>query len=162
MQSPAPLTSSAVQTQLPSLAIFIILTACAAGTGALFEPGPWYEQLQRPAWNPPNWVFAPVWTLLYIAIAIAGWRTWRVRRSFDAALGVWGLQLVLNALWSWLFFGIHSPGAALLDIIAMLAAILSFIVLARRRDKVAAWLFIPYAAWVTFAGVLNFAIWRLN
>jgi tryptophan-rich sensory protein len=145
-----------------ALAIFIVVTACAAAIGGLFEPGPWYEQLRRPAWNPPNWVFAPVWTALYLAIAIAGWRAWRVSRRVDAALGLWSLQLVLNALWSWLFFGMHRPGTALLDLLALLAAILAFIVAVRTRDAIAAWLFVPYAVWVTFAGALNFAIWQLN
>lgn len=145
-----------------SLLIFAVMVAAAASTGALFEPGEWYEQLNRPSWTPPDWLFPVAWTALYAGIALAGWLVWRRTARIGAALCIWGAQLVFNALWSWLFFGLHRPGLALIDIVAMLTLILTFIVLARRHSVLASWLFAPYAAWVTFAGALNFAIWRLN
>lgn len=145
-----------------SLGVFALLVAAAAYTGSRFQPGIWYAELAKPAWTPPGWVFPPVWTLLYIAIAVAGWLVWTgsgTRRG--AALGAWGVQLVANAAWSWLFFELHRVGLALLDIGVMLAAILGFILLTWSMRRVAAVLFIPYALWVLYAGALNLAIWRL-
>lgn len=147
---------------LPSLLVFIASVALTSIFGAQFEPGTWYAQLQKPAWNPPNWVFAPVWTLLYIAIAAAGWLVWRKTRRGTFTLQVWGLQLVANGLWSWLFFGMHRPGIALVDIAALFLLIVSFIVAARRYSVAASWLFVPYAIWVGFAAALNGSIWRAN
>ena len=147
---------------LPSLLVFIASVALTSIIGAQFEPGTWYAQLQKPAWNPPNWVFAPVWTVLYIAIAAAGWLVWRKTRRVTPALQVWGLQLVANGLWSWLFFGMHRPGIALVDIAALFFLIVSFIVAARRYSVAASWLFVPYAIWVGFAAALNGSIWRAN
>lgn len=125
-------------------------------------PGEWYAGLRKPQWTPPNWLFAPAWTVLYIAVAVAGWLVWRNRRRVDAALMLWGLQLATNAAWSWLFFGLHRPGLALLDILAMLGLIVGFIDAARHINRTAALLFVPYALWVTFAGALNCAIWLMN
>jgi len=145
-----------------ALFVFIALVGCAALAGAQFEPGSWYAQLAKPAWTPPNALFAPVWSVLYLAIAIAGWLVWRAARGFNAVLQIWGLQLVLNMLWSWLFFGLHRPLLALLDIVLLLLSIIAFIATARRRSVVASWLFVPYLAWVAFAAALNVAIVRLN
>lgn len=142
--------------------IFLALVAATASSGAFFMPGEWYASLRKPAWTPPGWLFGPAWTVLYVAIAVAGWLVWRARRRIDAPLVVWGLQLIANAAWSWLFFGLHRPGLALFDILVMLSLIIGFIVLARRSSRAAAWLFVPYALWVTFAGALNFAIWWMN
>jgi tryptophan-rich sensory protein len=140
---------------------FLFLVGAAAVTGSQFMPGEWYLTLQKPAWTPPGWLFGPVWTLLYIMIAVAGWRVWRAA-GVGPALVVWGTGLALNALWSWLMFGIHRIDLALVDIVALLASIAVFIALAWRVDRVAAWLFVPYVAWVGFATALNFAIWRMN
>lgn len=150
------------QSHVPALILFVVLVAVAASTGAMFEPGAWYEQLAKPSWNPPNAVFGPVWTVLYIGIAIAGWLTWRASARMTVALLLWIAQLVLNWAWSFLFFGLHRPDLALVDILLLLATIFAFIVSARRRSPVASWLFVPYAAWVSFAIALNFSIWRLN
>ncbi|HTM73534.1 MAG TPA: TspO/MBR family protein [Pseudolabrys sp.] len=145
-----------------TLALFIVLVL-GGGTliGVTTLPGGWYAGLIKPSFNPPNWVFAPAWTLLYLLIAIAGWRIWQ-RDLRSAAMTAWFIQLGLNFVWSPVFFGAHRIGLALAIIVALLAAILSFIATAWPRDRVASWLFVPYAAWVTFATALNAAVWRLN
>jgi translocator protein len=145
-----------------SLLVFIALVAATALTGAQFQPGPWYAQLAKPSWTPPNWLFGPVWTLLYIGIAVAGWLVWRKTGRIDAALWIWIAQLALNAMWSWLFFGLHRPDLALANIVLMLVLIAWFIVVARGVSPVASYLFIPYLLWVSYATALNFAIWRAN
>jgi translocator protein len=147
-------------TRYLSLVVFLLLVAAAALFGTQFEPGAWHAGLQKPAWNPPNWVFGPVWSLLYVLIAIAGWLAWRARDRLLLAL--WGVQLLLNALWSWLFFGLRLPFVALADIVLLLLVIIAFIVVAWPRERAAAWLFMPYAAWVGFATALNAAIALLN
>lgn len=143
------------------LLFFFALVAAAALTGQAFQPGEWYEGLAKPDFTPPNWIFPVAWTALYILIAIAGWRVWRAPEG-RAALGVWIVALGLNAAWSFLMFGQHAIGLALVDIYALLAAIFAFIVLAWKADRPAALLFVPYAAWVSFASVLNLAVWQLN
>ena len=145
-----------------SLALFLLIVfggGLAIGYATL--PGDWYAGLAKPAFNPPNWVFAPAWSLLYICIALAGWRIWRADESAPLK-PLWIGQLILNFLWSPVFFGRHLPGPALVVILALLATILVFIARAWDRDRIAAWLFIPYAAWVAFASLLNAAIVRLN
>ena len=129
--------------------------------GFFTAPGPWYEALAKPSFNPPNWLFGPVWTVLYVLIAVAGWRIWQRERS-GAAMKLWWLQLTLNFLWSPVFFALHRIGLALVVILALLAAVLVFIAIARKVDGLAAWLFVPYAAWVAFASLLNASIWMLN
>ena len=146
-----------------SLVVFFALVAVAAFFGAQFGPGAWYEGLAKPSWNPPNWLFGPVWTALYIGIAVAGWLVWKQsgqRRT--PALALWIAQLALNAAWSWLFFGLHRPDLALGNILALLACIVAFAVAARPLSPAAAWLFVPYALWVSFATTLNASIWQLN
>jgi tryptophan-rich sensory protein len=146
-----------------SLAVFIAIVTAVALTGALFRPGPWYEALTKPEWTPPNWLFAPAWTVLYIMIAVAGWLAWRrAGGRVDPAVSMWALQLIFNAAWSWLFFGRHSMFVALIDIVAMLLCILAFIVINMTTNRWAAWLFVPYALWVSYAAALNLALWRLN
>lgn len=146
------------------LLLFLALSFGAAAFGAQFAPGSWYAALAKPSWNPPSWVFGPVWTLLYAMMAVAAWLVWRQAgwRAAAPALAVFALQLVLNALWSWIFFGLHAPGWALLEILALWLAILATIVLFARVRPLAAWLLVPYLAWVSFAAVLNFTLWRLN
>jgi translocator protein len=154
--------TSRIQQHWPSLVFFVVIVGAAAVFGAQFEQGQWYQALQKPSWNPPGAVFGPVWTTLYVCIAIAGWLVWCAARRVDAALTLWIVQLVLNAAWSWLFFGMHRPDLALVDIVLLLAAIIAFIVVAQKTSTLARWLFVPYALWVAFATALNFAIWRMN
>jgi translocator protein len=144
------------------LALFIALVL-GGGTfiGLMTLPGAWYDGIAKPPFNPPDWIFAPVWTLLYILVAVAGWRTW-LRAPRSVAMAVWFAQLALNFVWSPVFFGAHRPGAALVIVTALLATILIFIVMRWPRDRIAALLFTPYAAWVAFASLLNGAIWILN
>lgn len=144
-----------------SLIIFLGLVVMAAATGAQFVPGPWYEALTKPWWTPPNWVFPVAWTALYIMIAVAGWRVWRSEGA-GAALAVWAIGLVLNAAWSWIMFSRHEIGLALADLALLWLSIAAFIVLALPVDRLAAYLFVPYLAWVSYAGALNLAIWRMN
>ncbi len=147
-----------------SLAVFVAMVAVVAALGALFSPDQWYAALAKPAWNPPNWVFGPVWTILYAMIAVAGWLLWLRRREpkSRAALVLFALQLVVNALWSWLFFGLKSPALALLDITVMWLLIAATVAMSFQVHRAAGWLLIPYWAWVSFAAALNLAIWQLN
>ena len=150
---------------MTSFIVFFLLTAGAATLGAVFQPGPWYAALAKPALTPPDWVFPVAWTLLYAMIAIAGWLLWRHRHRHSQgqiAIAAWGLQLVLNAAWSWIFFGLHLTGVALAEIIVLFAVILVTIILGRNTSPLAAGLLGPYLAWVGFATWLNYGIWRLN
>lgn len=146
-----------------SLAAWLGLTFAAALVGSRFRPGDWYASLAKPAWTPPGALFAPVWTALYLAMGIAAWMVWRRGgRSRAPALGLYLVQLALNALWSYLFFGLHRPDLALLDIGLLWAAILPVMLRFGRIRSVAGALILPYLLWVSFAACLNFAIWRLN
>lgn len=129
--------------------------------GATNLPGEWYAGLAKPGFVPPNWAFPVAWTILYIMIAIAGWRTFR-REPSGRAMLVWAAQLALNFAWSPVMFTMHQIGAALIILICLFVAIVAYISLEKSQDQLAAALFAPYAAWVAFAGVLNAAIWRLN
>jgi translocator protein len=147
-----------------ALAGFIALCSLAAAIGALFRPGEWYEQLAKPSWRPPNWLFAPVWTLLYLTIAVSGWLVWReVGLAGGAlALSIYLVQLLLNASWTPLFFGLHRPDLALLDIALLWLTISATMAVFYPLSASAAWLLLPYLLWVSFAAALNFSIWRLN
>jgi benzodiazapine receptor len=145
-----------------SLILFLLLVVGGGLViGYLTAPGDWYAGLTKPAFNPPGWLFAPVWTVLYIVVAIAGWLVWQ-RAPSDWSMRLWWAQLVLNFLWSPTFFGAHEIGLALIVVLLLLAAIIAFIATAWQRDRVTAWLFVPYATWVAFASVLNAAILALN
>ncbi|SCL69570.1 TspO/MBR family protein [Micromonospora chersina] len=135
----------------------------AAAVGALGVRGTQeeYASLAQPAWAPPSWLFGPVWTVLYALIAVAGWLVWR-QAGWGPALGAWVTQLVLNAVWTPLFFGADRYGLAFAEIVLMWLAIGVTVALFRRVSRPAALLLLPYWAWVTFAAALNFAIWRLN
>ena len=138
--------------------LLLLLTACfaAAGLGAWFNLGPlqdWYPSLRKPAWTPPNWVFAPVWTTLYLLMALAASRT---------AMTWFAVQLVLNAAWSGLFFSLHQPGVAFAEILVLWFAIVATLCSFGRISILAAGLFTPYLLWVTFAAILNGTIWRMN
>jgi benzodiazapine receptor len=144
------------------LACFII---CVVGVGltvgALNIPGAWYSSLAKPAFNPPNWIFAPAWTVLYLLIAIAGERISRKGWAAPSAR-LWLAQLVTNFFWSPIFFSLHSVGTALAVIALLLALIIAFMVSVVPIDRISAILFVPYAAWVSFALLLNYSIWTLN
>lgn len=144
-----------------TLIIFLVLVAAAALTGMKFLPGAWYEALAKPEWTPPNWVFPPAWTALYIMIAVAGWRVFE-KQGIVPALIVWAVSLQLNAAWSIFMFKEHSIELALADIAALWISIVVFIALTWRSNRVASLLFVPYLAWVSYAVALNFAIWQLN
>ncbi len=136
----------------------------AAAVGARFLPGAWYAALAKPSWTPPDGVFAPIWTTLYVLMAVAAWRVWR-RAGFAGAplaLAVYALQLALNALWSYLFFGLHRPLLALADVVALWLAIAATLALFWRVERTAGLLLVPYLAWVTVAAALNAALVRLN
>jgi tryptophan-rich sensory protein len=143
---------------------FVVACFLAAATGVLFKPGDWYERLRKPSWRPPNWLFAPVWTVLYLMIAFAGWLVWRSAGFGGAstALALYALQLLLNALWTPVFFGLHRLDLGFAVIVALWLAIAATIVAFAPVNGVAALLMIPYLAWVSFASLLNFAVWRLN
>lgn len=144
-----------------SLAVFLALVAAAAVTGMMFQPGDWYAALSKPAFTPPNWVFPVAWTLLYIMIAFAGWLALQAA-GMGTAVAIWGAALMLNAAWSYLMFGQHEIGMALVDLVLLWLAIVGFIVATWGSVPKAAYLFVPYLAWVSFAGLLNYEIWRLN
>ena len=143
---------------------WLALSAATASVGVLVRPGAWYRTIVKPEWTPPDALFGPVWTVLYVCMAIAAWRVWN-KGGFGAARGALTLylaQLALNAAWSFLFFGLHRPGWAAVEIVILLAAILGTIRAFARHDRIAAVLLVPYALWVGFAAALTFAIWRLN
>ncbi|HRO48951.1 MAG TPA: tryptophan-rich sensory protein [Hyphomicrobium sp.] len=143
-------------------ALFIIaVVAISMLIGYITQPGPWYASLAKPSFNPPGWVFGPVWTVLYMLIALAGWRIWRAAPS-STAMWLWIAQMILNWFWSPAFFGLNAPWLAFALIVCMLATIVAFIVQARKYDRLAAALFVPYLAWVSFATVLNGSIAAMN
>jgi tryptophan-rich sensory protein len=145
--------------------ISIAIPQLVAAAGAYFTitgRGSWYEAIERPEWNPPNWVFGPVWTLLYILMGIAFYLVWKSGKPARLAMILWCVQLGLNFLWSYLFFGQHQIGWALVEIIALWLAILATIFAFAKINKGASWLLVPYISWVSFAAILNYAIWIMN
>jgi tryptophan-rich sensory protein len=147
-----------------ALAGWVLVCFAATAMGGLFPPGEWYASLKKPSWNPPGWVFGPVWTALHAMMAVAAWLVWKrggwaaQRRPLALFLG----QLILNAAWTPLFFGLHRPGLAFAEIVLLWLAIAATLVAFRPVSRVAAWLLAPYLAWVSFAAGLNFTLWRLN
>lgn len=151
------------------LGLVVSLAICfgAAGLGSLFTTpsvAGWYATLRKPPWTPPNWIFGPVWSLLYLGMAVAAWLVWR-RAGFSGArlaLTLFAVQLVLNVGWSALFFTLHRPGVAFGEIVLLWVLILATLLSFWPLSRAAGWLMMPYLAWVGFAAALNFAIWRLN
>ena len=144
------------------LGIFLVVVlAVGAIIGTQSVPGVWYENLAKPPFNPPNWIFGPVWFTLYAMIAVAGWRIWMIDAN-SAAMKIWFAQMGLNWVWSPVWFIGQMLWPAFAIIIAILALIVAFIFTARRLDPPAAWLFVPYLAWVGFATLLNLSIALLN
>ena len=152
--------------QALALGLFYLLCFLAAGLGSLFTMvslGSWYAGLAKPSWNPPNWIFGPVWTALYAMMAVAGWMVWlRGRATRQPALRWFSVQLVLNVGWSAVFFGLQLPGLAFVEILVLWVAIAATLVTSWKVSRAAGILLAPYLLWVSFAAVLNFAIWRLN
>ena len=147
------------------LLLFILATVAIGAAGSIFtQPNisTWYAHLNHPSITPPNWVFAPVWTTLYVMMAVAAWRVWRITGLKSIELLAWGLQLALNLAWSAIFFGLHRIGAALVEILLLDLAILTTLLLFWRRDAIAGALLLPYLAWTGFATLLTWRFWQLN
>lgn len=149
---------------LLALVGWLLLTFLAPAAGAWTTSPAWYAELMKPSWSPPASLFGPVWTLLYVLMAVAAWLVWREggwarqRRPLTLYL----VQLVLNAAWTPIFFGLRQPGWALIEIIVLWLAILATMLAFARAQRIAAFLLVPYLAWVSFAAFLNFTLWRLN
>jgi tryptophan-rich sensory protein len=146
---------------------FVLLAQAAGLVGLPFTDraiGGWYDDLDKPSFNPPNWVFGPVWTVLYLLIGVAAWMVWRHHDSprRGTALTWWGLQLLLNAAWTPLFFGAQALWVAFIELAVLWVAVILTIGEFRRIDRVAAWLMVPYLAWISFAGVLNGSLAVMN
>lgn len=143
----------------------LCIVASALGAIASINARDFYAELVRPEWAPPGWVFGPVWSTLYLCMAIAVWLVWRtpsVNRARNIALGLFVVQLAVNALWSWLFFAWHMGGAAFVDVVLLWFLIAATIAVFWQFSKVAALLLVPYILWVSFASALNFAVWQAN
>jgi len=162
------MSMSARSKDILTLVVFVLICQAAGGIGGLFTAtsvGTWYAALRKPPYNPPGWIFGPVWTVLYALMGVAAWLV--VRRGWDsvavkAALAAFVAQLVLNMLWSAVFFGMRSPGIAFIELLGLWVAILVTIRLFWRVSPTAGALLVPYVLWVSFAAVLNYSIWRLN
>lgn len=144
-------------------ALFLLSVTLAAAVGGFVMPGDWYnEELIQPSWTPPNSVFGPVWTILYLTIAVAGFRVWLVDGWQTGAHGMYAVQIFLNAAWTFVFFGLHAPTASLGVIVALLLAIVVTAILFAKQDRLAALLLVPYLLWVGYATSLNAGIVALN
>jgi benzodiazapine receptor len=148
------------------LLLWVLLCAAAGAIGAVAtsQAPEFYASLTQPSWAPPAKLFGPVWSVLYLTMAVAAWLVWRERGWARArgALGLFVFQLLLNAVWSWLFFNVHDGALAFADIVALLALIIATMVAFARVRALAAWLLVPYLLWVSFATALNWSVWQLN
>ncbi|GAB11512.1 putative TspO/MBR family protein [Gordonia araii NBRC 100433] len=150
---------------LPALLVSLLAVGVVATLGGLASASAAeeYQRLDQPSWAPPSWVFGPVWTALYVLMAVAAWLVWRAQPSWrNPAIVLYGVQLLLNLAWSPLFFGLEWRGLALVDIIVLDLAVAATIVLFWRANRLAATLLIPYLAWILFATALNYSVWMLN
>jgi len=150
-----------------TLIVFIILCFTAAALGSIFTNSSlksWYPSIKKPSWNPPNRIFAPVWTGLYMMMAVAGWMVWErlPQKGFSLPMALFFVQLVLNTIWSMVFFGLRNPGWAFVEVVLLWIVIILTMISFWTVYWVAGALFLPYFLWVSFAAVLNFTIWRLN
>jgi len=166
MLEPTKDRPNAIRDLLGLFALIILCLAVSGIGGAITATSvdTWYRALVKPPFNPPDWVFAPVWTTLYILMGIAAWRVWRTR-SFEATrtgFAVFSVQLCLNLAWSFLFFGLQRIDLALFEIVILLCAIITNTILFWRIERLAGLLFVPYVAWVTYATILNASLWLLN
>jgi len=146
--------------------LFFILVTLIVGAGASVFTDPniptWYAGLVHPSFAPPNWLFAPVWTTLYVVMAVAAWRVWRIAGTKSPEIAAYILQLIFNFAWSVVFFAAHQIGLALIEISVLMILILATTILFWRRDRLAGLLFLPYLAWTVFAVFLNRGFWALN
>jgi len=140
------------------------LCLATAGTGLFVSIDGWYAGLHKPAWNSPAWIFGPVWTVLYLMMGVAAWLVWREGgwKIRQGPLGLFLGQLLLNAIWTPLFFGMQQMGLALIDIALLWLSLGATLIAFWRVSRPAGWLLVPYLAWVSFAAVLNFTLWRMN
>jgi len=150
--------------QILAFVLIFLITWCAPLTGFFGVPGEWYAALEKPSWNPPSWIFGPVWSLLYTLMAVAAWLVWRkggwpARRK---ELSWYGVQLLLNAAWTPLFFGLRQPGLALVEIVLLNLAVALTIAAFFSINRTAGWLMIPYQLWLLFAAILNATLWWMN
>lgn len=162
--APSAIPSPGFGARLAALAGWLVLCFGAASMGAVFMPGEWYAALKKPSWNPPGWLFGPVWSTLYTMMAVAAWLVWK-RGGFAAQarpLATFVVQLALNAAWTPVFFGLHWMGLAFAEIVLLWLAIIATIVRFYPVNPVAARLLMPYLAWVSFAATLNLTLWRMN
>lgn len=157
-------SSNSTGRQAMALVGWLALCFAASGTAFFVSRGGWYAGLHKPSWNPPAWVFGPVWTLLYVMMAVAAWLVWREGgwKQQWRALALFILQWLLNAMWTPLFFGMHRPGLAFAELIALWLVLVATLMSFWRVRNLAGVLLMPYLAWASFAAVLNFNIWRLN
>ena len=149
----------------PMIVAAAVALALGIVGGLVTDIGPWYRNLKKPSWQPPDWLFGPVWTVIFILAAIAGVLAWNAATSDSARAGVIGafaLNCALNVLWSWLFFRSHRPDWALIELVALWASIVALLVVTIPLDSRCGWLLSPYLAWVTFAGILNATVSKLN
>jgi tryptophan-rich sensory protein len=144
-----------------ALAGLTLVTFCAPLAGMISPPGDWYASLNKPEWNPPSWIFGPVWTALYLMMAGSAWLVWR-RDGWRRPLWLYFTQLALNAAWTPVFFGAREIGWALVLIVVLWLAILVTLLSFLRVSRVAGGMLLPYLAWVSFAAFLNFTLWRMN
>ncbi|MFN4142710.1 TspO/MBR family protein [Aestuariivirga sp.] len=157
--------STIFRNQWVVLALLLLLCLGVGALGGLATSSAiesWYRTLAKPSWTPPDWLFGPVWTLLYIMMAVAAWLVWKTRDRIGPAMALFAVQLALNLAWSFLFFGARSPGLAFIELVMLWVAVLLTMLAFFGRSTAAGLLFVPYLAWVSFAGALNFAIWTLN
>jgi translocator protein len=150
-----------------SLLIFIAVCLGAGALGSITttaEIKGWYKTIEKPLWNPPDYVFGPVWTTLYVMMGVAAWFVWKSGSANSAILPlvIFGIQLILNVAWSWIFFGMHEIGWAFVEIVVLWLAIAATTAVFFHRSQIAGLLMVPYLLWVSFASILNFAIWQLN
>jgi tryptophan-rich sensory protein len=138
----------------------VVVLGVGFSIGLTIRPGAWYEALMKPSFTPPNWLFGPAWSLIYVLIAVAGWRVATSEGLQSRAFGLWVVQMILNWAWTPVFFGAHQIGIGLVVIVALLIMAIAFIILA--RDRVARWCFVPYAFWICYAAYLNAGILVLN
>ena len=157
-------SSFSLTQQTSALIGWLALSFAAAGGAVFVSTNDWYANLIKPAWNPPSWLFGPIWSLLYVMMGVAAWLVWREGgwKAHQQALGVFLAQWFLNALWTPLFFGLGLPGLAFAEIVLLWLLIVTTVTLFWRVKNIAGALLLPYLAWVTFAAVLNHSIWRLN